>query len=221
MNQPLNPKREPHLDSRAKFQKALKVEAAKNPGDVEIADLYRQVASGSLGLADFSIMTTKNASGRTDVSMFQETDEREVGINTIAKGRLEKGQYMLVDKITLIGEIVAGAAIVRGSDAEKIAFKTAVFNSLNANIMGQESLCIVANGQTEIRVRQKNVLNDLANTCFVQDNNQTTTLGTIKLENAFFVRAQEAIELNIDLGVGAAPNTLLRAYFHGTATVAA
>lgn len=220
MNQPLNPKREPHLDSRAKFQKALKVEAAKNPGDVEIADLLRQVEGGSLGLADFAIMTTKNASGRSSVEMFQETDEREVGISTIAKGRLEKGQYMLVDRISLLG-IVWPTAIVRASAAEKAAFKTAVFASLNADAAGQESLCIVANGQSEVRVRQKNILTDLANLCFVQDNNETTKLGTIKLELPFFIRSQEQIEFNIDLGVGAADNTLLRVYFHGTATVSA
>lgn len=223
----LDPKRKRKLDSREKFVKTLSV-LASGGNDREVSDLVTQFNQGDLMLADSSIMATKNASDRSTVDMLLNTDEREVGVNSVAKAMLSKGQYMLVESITLLGVQapvggVGGAPatiLERGSTAEREAFKKLKFGSLNA-AGDQSALCLVANGELKVRVRNKDVVSGLSIHRFVQDNNHHTNNGTLQLDTPFFIRAQEAVEVILELPDAAKPNTLLRVLLNGTVTVAA
>ena len=211
--------------SRSKFLKALAVAAAKG-NDREADDLRNAILQGNVLLTDASIQTTKNGSGRNQINMFENTDEREVGINSLSKSMLQKGQYLLVDSITILGASLFGttanptAALVRGSSEERTAFKKTEFVSLDAT--GTNSaLCIVANGELKVRVRNKDVVKEIALHRFVQDNNAFTTVGTLQLDTPFLVRSQESIELILDLPTTTKENTLVRVLLNGTATVPA
>jgi hypothetical protein len=209
--------------SRTKFIKQLSVLASKG-NDREVQDLITQFNTGNLMLTDTSVQTTKNASGRNQIEMFLNTDEREVGINSISKSMLQKGQYFLVSSITILGAVlpVAGSVteLERGSAAEKEAFKKSDFVSLNA-AGTQSALCIVANGELRVRVRNKDVISGLSLHRFVQDNNVFTPTGTLELDSPFFIRSQEPIEVTLDLGTTAKTNTLVRVLLNGTSTVPA
>jgi hypothetical protein len=221
----IDPKKQRPGDSRTKFIKALSVLAAKG-NDREVQDLVTMFNLGNLMLTDASIQATKNASERSQVDMFLNTDEREVGINSVAKSMLPKGAYLLVESVTILGAHLpttganAVQPLARGSQEEKEALKKSKFVSLNA-AGNQSALCIVANGELKIRVRNKDVVSGLALHRFVQDNNNGTPTGTLLLDTPFFIRAQEPIEVILELPTATRVNTLVRVLLNGTTTVPA
>ena len=211
--------------SRTKFLKALAVAASKG-NDREAEDLRQQILMGNVLLTDASVQTTKNGSNRTQINMFENTDEREVGVNTLSKSMLQKGQYFLVSSITILGASLYGtaanptAAIVRGSVEERDTIKKQEFVSLDA-AGNQSALCIVANGELRVRVRNKDVVSGLAIHRFVQDNNAFTPVGTLMLDTPFFIRSQEPIEVILELPTAAKENTFVRVLLNGTGSVPA
>ncbi len=189
-------------DSRALFFEMIKKEAENNK---DLKGLINDILSGNIKVEDYELQSIRAASQTT--KMFKTDDDIVVGIRSLAKAQLEKNQFMLVTRITLL-------AITLGAAPTDSSMSDSDFGSIKA-IPGLQ------NGEWSFKSMDKYLLKKHVNQCFVTDNNHTITLGTKYLENPRLLIQQEKIEFDIELLDAPPANTVYKLILGGTGTLPA
>ena len=115
------------ISSAAKNGAAATTPQAASRGEFmeKISMLNPEIQAGlknkTLQLSDTAIYITKSVSGKTTIKMFQDADNKIVGVSNISSGKLEKGEVFLCSGIQLLygvgtdtTENAAGVAAVTG-----------------------------------------------------------------------------------------------------------
>jgi len=206
---------------------ASSVPAAASRGEFEermnllSPDLQAGLRNKSLQLADHTVYVTKSISGLTSIKMFEDADDKIVGVSNISSGKLEKNEVFLLSGIQLLYGVGTGTAITKDGVA-------AVTQWLQIPLL-------VENGEFTFKVSQKTLLDRVSNSIFKRHMAVETTIqagganvggsawavgegmpGFFKLANPKMIETQQSIEMNLEWCAAAASNSYLKAILWGT-----
>ncbi len=141
--------------------------------------------NGSLHLADTAIYSIKPMD-RT-IRMFEEKDDRELGLRNISGGRLEKNQCLLLTGLRIMSHVAPSASkedIISGWDSAIEVFPPLVL------------------GEFCLKVSQRIVIPETPNIVFRSEGDVTmgASPAYYKLANPVLINEEERIELTIELG---------------------
>ena len=175
-------------------------------GDPEMVALKGKFDRGEIRLGEGNIFVAKSGSAKATVDMFETKDVKTEGLTNIDKSRLEKDQFFMISSIQLLA-VTHGAALT-----DDILKGTVVYASI-------KDIPMLANGNSTLKIKSKEVIKDLNNMAFVLDNNQTTRMGELVLDNPQLIRPLDLIEFVIKTGVAITVNTAIKVVLHGTQTL--
>jgi len=186
----------PSRGSRAEMEKHFK----------ELPEhIKAELAKGTLRLADTLVYSIKPISSKV-IKIFETQDDKQVGVRSIDKAKLNKNFALLVSGIILLAGTAAGATEDQMMSTEFA--KIEAFPSL-------------ANGQFSLIANKKTIVPETGNAVFKTDGFNMVPVGYYKLANPRLIHDDVLIEFNIELGTttGIAANSYVYAALHGTATI--
>lgn len=167
--------------------------------------LPKEIQSGlgrkSLQAVDAAFYVVKDVSGSKVQKLFKDDDNKVVGLSNISSAKLEKGNFFMLNGITLLAG-TAGA----GETAADVNF------NIIPDYLRNGEFEFIANGTTLIQ----SASNELFNTTGLQ-----VPLGNYRLDNPKLIKDQQTIELNMEWGKNAPANTYLKAILRGTIIIKA
>lgn len=167
--------------------------------------LPKEIQSGlgrkSLQAVDAAFYVVKDVSGSKVQKLFKDDDNKVVGLSNISSAKLEKGNFFMLNGITLL----AGTAGT-GETAADVNF------NIIPDYLRNGEFEFIANGTTLIQ----SASNELFNTTGLQ-----VPLGNYRLDNPKLIKDQQTIELNMEWGKNAPANTYLKAILRGTIIIKA
>lgn len=175
------------LNSRGEFEKRLHW----LPKEIQ-----QGLANKTLQAVDAAFYVTKNISGTKVIKMFKDDDNKIVGQCNISSAKLEKGNILLLAGIILLSGIA-----LPGQTAANVDY------NIIPDFIRNGEFEFKANGTTLIPSTSCDVFNTM---------NMTVRKGLLTMDNPKVILDQQAIELNIEWGVNAAPDTYMKAILIGT-----
>lgn len=167
--------------------------------------LPKEIQSGlgrkSLQAVDAAFYVVKDVSGSKVQKLFKDDDNKVVGMSNISSAKLEKGNFFMLNGITLL----AGTA-GQGETATDVNF------NIIPDYLRNGEFEFIANGTTLIQ----SASNELFNTTGLQ-----VPIGNYRLDNPKLIKDQQTIELNMEWGSNAPANTYLKAILRGTIIIKA
>jgi hypothetical protein len=186
----------PSIGSRAEFEKFFK----------ELPDEIKdKLIKGDLRLADYSVRSIKLVGSKT-IKLWDTSDSKTTGIQSIAQAKLSKGTVLVVSGISML------AGVPSALEDDKI--KATDFKSLS-------QYPALANAEFSLKANKKQIVPEGRPTrIFVTDNNHGCNLGYWKLHNPRLIRDEEQIEFVIELGTmeGLDAKTHVQVELYGTIT---
>ncbi len=212
--------------SRTTQSKKLLLDFLKlNATDKDVAAILADYANGLVSIQDGTIQSIMQANAVTEFTLFEPRNEKRDGIYTLSKSQLDKGIGFIVTGFSLQayqatdtnGGVTTARAMTPGSDVEVQAMldadKFAIISAIPA-------LC---NGELEIRINRKPVLNKLSLQNFnnsAANSNNVGSAGYYALDNPIFIKPEVPIEALIRTAVATPASTLVEVMFYGAATLA-
>lgn len=167
--------------------------------------LPKEIQSGlgrkSLQAVDAAFYVVKDVSGSKVQKLFKDDDNKVVGMSNISSAKLEKGNFFMLNGITLL----AGTA-GQGETATDVNF------NIIPDYLRNGEFEFIANGTNLIQ----SASNELFNTTGLQ-----VPIGNYRLDNPKLIKDQQTIELNMEWGSNAPANTYLKAILRGTIIIKA
>lgn len=193
----------PNKGSRAEFQKHFR---ELDPKVVQLLD------DGKLHLADRLIYSIKHIGSSTTIKMFESSDDKKVGLRSLAAAKLPKNEVLLVSGIYLMAGVAPAASPGSPTEAEIMA---TVFGSIGAANRGA-----IASGEFELKANKNIIVPETSNRLFVTDDMITTPLGFYKLHNPRIIMDDVTIEFTVTFGTTEAipQDTYLFCGLFGTGT---
>ncbi|CAN0068485.1 unnamed protein product [Chrysoparadoxa australica] len=164
-------------------------------------DIQSGLGRKSLQAVDAAFYVVKDISGSKVQKLFKDDDNKVVGMSNISSAKLEKGNFFMLNGITLL----AGTA---GQN------ETAT--DVNFNIIPD----YLRNGEFEFIANGTNLIQSASNELFNTTNLQVP-VGNYRLDNPKIIKDQQTIELNLEWGSNAPQNTYLKAILRGTIIIKA
>lgn len=185
----------PSKGSRAEMEKHF----------AELPDYIKeQLLKGDLRLGDVVIYSIKQVSSKT-VKLWETSDVKKVGLNSLSAARLPKNQCLLVSGIFLVAGVSADLTPdkVIGTAFDKI-----------------ETFPSIANGEFSLKANKKIIVPDTSNNVFKTSNMNNVPIGYYKLANPRIIQDDVLIECTLELGSmeGIAANMHVFVGLHGTIT---
>jgi hypothetical protein len=204
-----NPATTPQAASRNEFMEKISM---LNP------EIQAGLKAKTLQLSDTAIYITKSVSGAKTIKMFQDADNKIVGVSNISSGKLEKGEVFLCSGIQLLygvgtgtAETQAGVAAVTGWGLIPLVIENGEFSfrASGKNLIDRMSLNVFRNFYTET------VSN--ATPAIVGGVNYGDGMpGFYKFANPKLIETQQPIEFNLEWCAAATTNAYLKAVLIGT-----
>ena len=173
----------PNRGSRAEFQKHF--------GELD-PNIVKQIKAGKLHLGDRLIYSIKPIGSSKTIKMFETSDDKEIGLRTIAAAKLPKNEVLLCSGVFILAG-VAPAATPGSPTTDEI--KATVFGSIGAASRGA-----IANGEFELKANKQTIVPETSCRIFVTDDMMQWPLGFYKLHNPRMIHDDVLIEATIELG---------------------
>lgn len=159
------------------------------------------LARQTLQAVDAAFYVVKDISGSKVQKLLKDDDNKVVGISNISSAKLEKGNYFLLNALSLL----AGTAGV-GESVFDVNF------TVLPDYLRNGEFEFIANGTTLLQ----NASCELFNT-----NGQDVPVGQYELDNPKLIKDQQTIEFNLEWGANAPANTFVKAIMRGTIIIKA
>lgn len=159
------------------------------------------LARQTLQAVDAAFYVVKDISGSKVQKLLKDDDNKVVGISNISSAKLEKGNYFLLNVLSLL----AGTAGV-GESVFDVNF------TVLPDYLRNGEFEFIANGTTLLQ----NASCELFNT-----NGQDVPVGQYELDNPKLIKDQQTIEFNLEWGANAPANTFVKAIMRGTIIIKA
>jgi hypothetical protein len=164
-------------------------------------EIQEGLARQTLQAVDAAYYVVKDISGSKVQKLLKDDDNKVVGISNISSAKLEKGNYFLLNALSLL----AGTAGV-GESVFDVNF------TVLPDYLRNGEFEFIANGTTLLQ----NASCELFNT-----NGQDVPVGQYELDNPKLIKDQQTIEFNLEWGANAPANTFVKAIMRGTIIIKA
>ena len=152
----------------------------------------------TLQASDGVLYAIKSVGNAKSVKMFRDDDNKVTGSCNISSGKLEKGNFFLMNEIVLLSG---------NTPTENEAGTTATFHVIDTAIR---------NGELELRVNGSAVLSALSTEVFNTTGNRSRHVGSYRLDNPKLINDQQAIEVNLEWANPAPARTWVKVLLKGT-----
>jgi hypothetical protein len=153
-----------------------------------------------LQLADTRFYVIKEISGKSNIDIFQGTDQKNVGIGNLANQKLEKDSWLLVYAIMV-----------------RYAALTGTLSQLTADY--GEIPALIRNGEWELEAGNKKLVAPMECSAFDTRGRTNIPTGFYKLDSTKIIEPQTEIKMPIKFTASADANTWLRVNFIGTSVI--
>lgn len=177
------------------------------------SDMQAGLLNGRYQLVDSVIYNTKAIGGQNNIRMFDDADDKIIGVGNISRGKLEKNEVFLLSAIQLL-IATAPAKGGSGSDANDPAF-TEVTRQNMARLEWDVVDKNVRAGEHTFRAGTQTLLDRVCNEVFAYEGDSHEK-GLYKLANPKLIRTQEALDLFIEFAEVAPAGTFLRVVMYGS-----
>lgn len=161
-------------------------------------DIQEGLAKQTLQAVDAAYYVVKDISDSKVQKLLKDDDNKVVGLSNISSAKFEKGNFFLLNGLTLL----AGTAdTVAGETAFDVNF------TILPDYIRNGEFEFIANGTTLIQ----NASCELFNT-----SGQVVPVGHYRLDNPKLIKDQQTIEFNIEWGSNAPASTFIKAILRGT-----
>ena len=179
-------------------------------------ELQQGLKDGSKQMVDATIYVTKLIGGKTNIRMFEDSDDKMIGVANISKAKLEKNEVFCLSAI----QVLYGTAAADDMTQANIA-----------PIEWKEIPANVQNGEFTFRAGVRTVFDKMANQIFKNhniDNIQASSanvggvayghgeLGFYKLANPMLLRTQEALDMFVEWAAAAESHAFMKVVLYGT-----
>lgn len=183
------------------------------------SDIRGGLANRQLQSVESGLFVIKSISNKQHVKMLQDSDNKETGFSMINGGKLEKGEPMLLDGITILYGLHATDQIEDSTKAAAAAWKPIPdvlrlgqfeFKGNGKTLIPWHSMEIFARNYTHTHADTVNGLG------YAYALSSGSPVGYHKFDNPKLIETQTAMELNIEWGANAAEFSALFVCFHGS-----
>jgi hypothetical protein len=152
----------------------------------------------TLQASDGVLYAIKSVQGAKSVKMFRDDDNKVTGLCNISSGKLEKGNFFLMNEIILLSGL---------ANSDTADGTTATFHVIDSAIR---------NGELELRVNGSSVLSALSTEVFNTTGNRSGHTGLYNLDNPKLISDQQAIEVNLEWANPAPTRMWVKVLLKGT-----
>jgi len=152
----------------------------------------------TLQASDGILYAIKSVANAKSVKMFRDDDNKVTGICNISSGKLEKGNFFLMNEIILLSGT---------TENENDGGTTVNFGLLDT---------LIRSGELELRVNGSAVLTALSTEVFNTKFNDLVHVGSYKLDNPKLISDQQGIEVNVEWANPAPAKMWIKAMLKGT-----
>ncbi len=171
------------------------------------ADLQEGLKKGKKQLVDATLYNVKSISGNKNIRMFEDSDDKLVGISNVSRAKLEKDEVFLLSGIQLLYGV--------GASADR--------NQSNVGAIGWKELSKeIVNGEFTLRAGTQTILDRQSTSVFKNHMIETVGVhgegvnGFYKLANPKLIRTQEAIDMFLEWAEPAESNAFLKVVLFGS-----
>lgn len=180
-------------------------------------ELQEGLKNGSKQMVDATIYVTKFVGGKSNVRMFEDSDDKLIGVSNISKAKLEKNEVFCLSAI----QVLFGAAAGDTLDQSNIA-----------PIVWKEIPAALQNGEFTLRAGVQTLFDRMSNQIFKNhnvDNVENATpavvggvayghgeIGFYKLANPKLLKTQEALDMFVEWAAAAPAHTFVKVVLYGT-----
>ena len=179
-------------------------------------ELQEALKKGTKKLADAAIYVVKSVKDAKNVKMFEDSDDKQIGVSNISKAKLEKNEVLCLSAIQVlygVGETANltpenVATIDWGELPSEIQNGEFTFRSSSTTLLDHLSNQIFKNHKvSEIQASSANV----GGVAFGQGE-----VGFYKLANPSLISTQEAIDMFVEWGKTISANGFIKVVLYGT-----
>ncbi len=179
-------------------------------------ELQEGLKSGSKQMVDATIYVTKFVGGKSNVRMFEDSDDKLIGVSNISKAKLEKNEVFCLSAI----QVLFGTAAADTLDQSNIA-----------PIEWKEIPAALQNGEFTLRAGVQTLFDRMSNQIFKNHNTDTIQgasaavggvayghgeIGFYKLANPKLLKTQEALDMFVEWAAAAPAHTFVKVVLYGT-----
>lgn len=161
-------------------------------------DIQRALASRAYQLSDRVLYANRAIGGQKSAKIFQEDDDKVVGLRNISKAQLGANETFLLHAIAVTYGVGGAGDDTPGDVA---------FGAIPA---------VVRNGEFELIHGSTTVIARCSNELFHSAGNSRVKEGLYILDNPKVLRAQTTLQLNMEWADAAAANSWLKVQFYGS-----
>lgn len=179
-------------------------------------DIQEGLKNGTKKLADAAIYVVKAVKDAKNVKMFEDSDDKQIGISNISKAKLEKNEVLCLSAIQVLYGVGASATLTPenvatidwGELPSEIQNGEFTFRSSSETLLDHLSMQIFKNHKvSEIQASDANV----GGVAFGQGE-----VGFYKLANPQPIRTQEALDMFVEWGKTITANGFIKVVLYGT-----
>ena len=178
-------------------------------------ELQEGLKSGNKQMVDATIYVTKFVGGKSNVRMFEDSDDKLIGVSNISKAKLEKNEVFCLSAI----QVLFGTAAADTLDQSNIA-----------PIEWKEIPAALQNGEFTLRAGVQTLFDRMSNQIFKNHNVDTVSatavvggvayghgeIGFYKLANPKLLKTQEALDMFVEWAAAAPAHTFVKVVLYGT-----
>lgn len=182
-------------------------------------ELQEGLKNGSKRMADATIYVVKPINAAKNVRMFEDSDDKLIGVSNISKAKLEKNEVMCLSAI----QVLYGVS--------KLSTPSATLSQENvATIDWGELPAAVQSGEFTFRAGGNTMLDRISMQVFKNHKVDTVSatavvggvaygqgeMGFYKLANPQLIKTQEALDMFVEWAAAAPANSFLKVILYGT-----
>jgi len=164
-------------------------------------EIQEGIARKTLQAVDAAFYVVKDVSGSRVQKLFKDDDNKVVGLSNISSAKLEKGNFFMLNGLTL---------------QSGVAGENDTVHDVNFGVVPD----YLKNGEFEFIANGTNLIQNASNELF-NTTGQTIPVGHYRLDNPKLIKDQQTIEFNLEWGANAPAGTFVKAILRGTIIVKA
>lgn len=164
-------------------------------------EIQEGLARKTLQAVDAAYYVVKDVSGSRVQKLMKDDDNKVVGLSNISSAKLEKGNYFMLNGLTLLSGVAGAEDTV---------------HDVNFSVIPD----YLRNGEFEFIANGTNLIQNASNELF-NTSGQTIPVGHYRLDNPKLIKDQQTIEFNLEWGANAPAGTYVKAILRGTIIVKA
>ena len=184
-------------------------------------ELQEGLKKGSIRMADATIYVVKPINAVKNVRMFEDSDDKLIGVCNISKAKLEKNEVMCLSAIQVLYGVSQLSTPAATLSQENVA--TIDWGEIPTAVQSGE-FTFRAGGNTKLdRVSMQvfknhkvDAVNDTTNHYASATSYGQGEMGFYKLANPQLIKTQEAIDMFVEWAANAPANSFLKVILYGT-----